>query len=56
MLMPDSGLVYKNELKSLIVVKTIHAPVDLIYDSFTNFDKRMEWNEEIKEIILHGKA
>ena len=56
MLMPDSGLVYKNELKSLIMEKTIHDPVDLIYDSFTNFDKRMEWNEEIKEIILHGKS
>ncbi len=35
---------------------TIGAPVDRIYDNFTNFDKRMEWNEEIKEIILHGKS
>ncbi len=34
----------------------INAPVDRIYENFTNFDKRLEWNEEIKEIILHGKS
>lgn len=40
----------------IIIENTIHAPVDLIYENFTNLDKRMEWNEDIKEIILHGKS
>jgi len=31
---------------------TINAPIDLIYENFTNFEKRVEWNEEIREIIL----
>jgi hypothetical protein len=33
----------------------INAPIDEIYENFTNFDKRLEWNEEIKDIIMHGK-
>ncbi len=33
---------------------TISAPIDLIYENFTNLDKRQEWNEEIRETILHG--
>ena len=35
---------------------TINAPVDLVYENFTNFDKRVEWNEDIKDIILHGES
>lgn len=30
----------------------INAPVDVIYDYYTDFNKRVEWNEEIREIIL----
>ncbi len=41
---------------SITIEKTIHAPLDLIYENFTDLDKRMEWNEDIKEIILHGKS
>ena len=41
---------------SITITETIHAPLDLIYENFTNLDKRMEWNEDIKEIILHGKS
>lgn len=35
---------------------TILASIDVIYENFTNFEKRMQWNEEIKDIILHGKS
>lgn len=35
---------------------TINASIDLVYENFTNFDKRKEWNEDIKEIILHGNS
>ena len=34
--------------------KTINANVDIVYEYYTNFEKRLQWNEEIKEIILHG--
>ncbi len=40
----------------IIIENTINASVELIYENFTNLDKRMEWNESIKEIILHGKS
>ncbi len=30
----------------------VHAPVDKVYENFTDFDKRLEWNEEIREIIV----
>ena len=40
----------------IIFENTIDAPVDLIYENFTNLDKRMEWNKDIKEIILHGNS
>ena len=35
---------------------SIQAPVDLVYDNFTNLERRMEWNEDIKDIILQGKG
>lgn len=31
----------------------INAPVGLVYENFTNFEKRVEWNEDIKDIIMH---
>lgn len=34
---------------------TINAPVDKIYENFTNFEKRLTWNEEIREIILQNE-
>lgn len=34
---------------------TINSPVDIIYESFTNFEKRVLWNKEIKEIILQNE-
>ena len=34
---------------------SIDAPVDLVYENFTNFDRQMEWNEDIKEIIFQEK-
>ncbi len=40
----------------IIIEIAINAPVDLIYENFTNLEKRMEWNENIKEINLHGKS
>lgn len=36
--------------------ETILAPVDIVYENYTNFEKRMEWNEDIKDIIMHGKS
>lgn len=33
----------------------IHASVDDIYENFTNLEKRMQWNEDIKEIILENE-
>lgn len=32
---------------------TIQAPVDIVYEYFTNFEKRLEWNADIKDIIEH---
>ncbi len=40
----------------IIIENIIDAPVDLIYENFTNLDKRKEWNENIKEIILHENS
>jgi hypothetical protein len=40
----------------IVVENTINAPIGLIYDNYTNLEKRMEWNEDIKEIIEHGKS
>ncbi|NQU88329.1 MAG: DUF2652 domain-containing protein [Mariniphaga sp.] len=34
------------------ITNTIDASVELIYENFTNLEKRMEWNEDIKEIIM----
>lgn len=34
---------------------TIDASIDNIYERFTNFDKRVEWNEDIREIILQNE-
>ena len=31
------------------------APIDFIYENFTDLDKRKNWNEDIKEIISHEK-
>ncbi|MDX1285422.1 MAG: DUF2652 domain-containing protein [Draconibacterium sp.] len=30
----------------------INAPLSIVYENFTNFEKRLEWNQEIKDIIL----
>ena len=35
--------------------ESIHAPVDRIYENFTDFNKRVQWNEEIREIILRNE-
>ena len=42
--------------EKIIIENTIHAPMDLIYENFTNLDKRKEWNEDIKEIVSHGNS
>lgn len=34
----------------------IHAPMDIIYENYTNLFKRKEWNENINDIILHGNS
>lgn len=34
---------------------SIRASIGDIYEKFTNFDKRLEWNEEIREIILRNE-
>ena len=34
---------------------SIKAPLDVVYENFTDFDKRLEWNEDIKDIILHDR-
>jgi len=39
----------------ILIEDTLVAPIDFIYEIFTNLDKRKEWNEDIKEIITHGK-
>jgi len=40
----------------ITIENSIHAPVDIIYENYTNLFKRMEWNEDINEIILHGNS
>lgn len=40
----------------IIIEYSIKAPIDIIYENFTNFEKRVEWNEDIKEIIFRGKG
>lgn len=35
---------------------TIFASVDRVYENFTSFEKRLEWNEDIKDIVMHGKG
>jgi hypothetical protein len=40
----------------ITVENNINAPIGIIYDNYTNFEKRMEWNKEIRDIILHGKS
>ena len=35
--------------------KSVRAPIDLVYENFTNFNKRMEWNKDIKDIIMRDK-
>jgi uncharacterized protein YndB with AHSA1/START domain len=40
----------------IIIEETINAPADLIYENLTNLDKRLEWNADIKEIILHENS
>ena len=35
---------------------TINALVDNVYENFTSFEKRMEWNEDIKDIIMHSDS
>jgi len=40
----------------IIVDIIVNASVDLIYENFTNLEKRKEWNNDIKEIILHEKS
>jgi hypothetical protein len=39
----------------LSLSETIHAPVGRIYENFTDFNKRVQWNEEIREIILRNE-
>lgn len=34
---------------------SIDASVDTIYENFTNFEKRVKWNKEIREIILQNE-
>ena len=40
----------------ITIENVIHAPVDIIYENYTNLFKRMEWNKDINEIILHGDS
>jgi hypothetical protein len=36
----------------IILKREIHASLDTIYENFSNLDKRLEWDDEIREIIL----
>lgn len=56
--LPDSSAITFPGLsqEKIIFENTINAPVDVVYENFTNFEKRMEWNEDIKDIIMHGKS
>lgn len=38
--------------RKIILESTIKAPVDVVYEYYTDFDKRIEWNEAIRKIIL----
>ena len=40
----------------IFIENDILAPIDFIYENFTNLDKRKEWDEDIKNIITHGKS
>jgi len=39
----------------LILSARILAPADVIFENFTNFDKRIQWNEQIREIVLKNE-
>lgn len=39
----------------IVIENTINAPVELIYENYTNIEKRMEWNKDISEVIFHDK-
>lgn len=40
----------------ITIENTIHAPMDIIYENYTNLVKRKQWNENINDIILHGNS
>lgn len=54
--LPDAPAVTFPELSQEKVKykEMIAASVDRVYENFTNFEKRMEWNEDIKDIVMHG--
>jgi hypothetical protein len=37
--------------EKLIFKSEIDAPIDIVYENYTNFDRRLEWNPDIKDII-----
>ena len=37
----------------IVVEASVNAPLEQVYDMFTNLEKRKEWNDEIRDII-HG--
>lgn len=54
--LPEAKSISFPELSSekISLQQKINAPVGLVYENFTNFEKRLEWNEVIKDIIMHG--
>jgi hypothetical protein len=54
---PDPAITLLPKLKAekINVKNTINAPIDLIYENFTDLNKRLEWNDDIRDINTHGK-
>ena len=54
--LPDAPAVTFPELsqEKIQYKEAITASVDRVYENFSNFEKRKEWNEDIKDIVIHG--
>ena len=52
---PDPMVIPGLGPEKITLRETINAPVDKIYENFTDFEKRVEWNREIRDIILRDE-
>ncbi len=53
---PSSITFPKLGSNKIIIKNTINAPISLAYENYSNLDKRKEWNEDINDVLFHGKG